>query len=193
MTASGIPGPRRSICGPGFCATRRLGETCAHPLCRGLGPGALDRWRFGTPWRSRPACICGLLLQRPSSSRRWAEPCSSTFATARRQHAERTVAAQAQFVEHSILREELRPADLAAPVTGARLAQLDRLFRTRVLVDGALRVKLYGAPDGLVTYSNAHSLIGTKADDIDEFRTVLGGRRCATSRCSTTKAASART
>ena len=92
------------------------------------------------------------------------------------QRAERTVATHARFVEKSILRDELRPSDLTAPVTGVRLAQLDHLFRQRVLLDGGLRVKLYGAPDGTVTYSNSHSLIGTKTDDIDEFRTVLGGR-----------------
>jgi signal transduction histidine kinase len=92
------------------------------------------------------------------------------------QDAERAVAAHARFVEKSILREELRPSDVTAPVRGARLARLDQLFRERVLVDGALRIKLYSAPDGVVTYSNVHSLIGTKADDIGEFRTILGGR-----------------
>jgi signal transduction histidine kinase len=92
------------------------------------------------------------------------------------QRAERTVAAQARFVERSVLRGELTSRDLAAPVTGVRLAELDRFFKTRVLVDGALRVKLYGAPNGLVTYSNTHSLIGTKADDINEFHEVLAGR-----------------
>jgi signal transduction histidine kinase/CheY-like chemotaxis protein len=92
------------------------------------------------------------------------------------QRAERGVVAQARFVERSVLRSELTSGDLAAPVTGPRLAELDRFFKTRVLVDGALRVKLYGAPNGVVTYSNTHTLIGTKTDDIDEFREVLAGR-----------------
>ncbi len=92
------------------------------------------------------------------------------------QHAERDVVAKARFVERSVLRGELTPADLSAPVRGARLAQLDRLFKTRVLVDGGLRVKLYGAPNGLVTYSNTHALIGTKTDNVGEFREVLAGR-----------------
>ncbi len=91
------------------------------------------------------------------------------------QRAERGVTAQARFVGRSILRDELSPADLGRPAAGARLEQLDRLFESRILGDGALRVKLYRAPDGLVTYSNVHSLIGTKTDNIDEFRTVLGG------------------
>jgi signal transduction histidine kinase len=91
------------------------------------------------------------------------------------QRAERAVATHARFIDKAILRDELHSGDLSAPVTGARLAQLDRLFDKRVLLDGALRVKLYGGTDGVVTYSNVHSLIGTKTDDIDEFRTVLGG------------------
>ena len=91
-------------------------------------------------------------------------------------HAERDVAAKARFVERSVLRGELTAADLTSQVRGTRLTQLDRLFKTRVLVDGGLRVKLYGAPDGLVTYSNTHALIGTKTDNIDEFREVLAGR-----------------
>ena len=89
---------------------------------------------------------------------------------------ERTVSTHARYVVKSILRDELRPADLEAPVTGARRKKLDWLFDARVLVDGGLRVKLYRAPDGVVTYSNVPALIGTKTDDLDEFRTVLGGR-----------------
>jgi signal transduction histidine kinase len=89
--------------------------------------------------------------------------------------AERTITMQARFVEKSILRDELTPADIARPVTGARLAVLDTLFRTRVLVDGGLRVKIYRAGDGLVTYSNVHSLIRTKTDSLPELNEVLGG------------------
>ena len=92
------------------------------------------------------------------------------------QRAERDVVSKARFVERSVLRGELTAADLTARVRGPRLTELDRLFRTRVLVDGGLRVKLYGAPNGLVTYSNTHALIGTKTDNVGEFREVLGGR-----------------
>jgi signal transduction histidine kinase len=92
------------------------------------------------------------------------------------QQAERTVVMQAQFVEKSILREELRPADLERPVRGARLGELDSLFNHRILVDGGLRVKLYRASDGLVTYSNVHSLIGTKIDSPEELHEVVSGK-----------------
>jgi signal transduction histidine kinase len=89
--------------------------------------------------------------------------------------AELNVTSQAQFVEKSILHNELRPVDLARPVTGSRLHELDTLFNSRILIDGGLRVKIYRAGDGLVTYSNVHSLIGTKIDSLPELRDVLGG------------------
>jgi signal transduction histidine kinase len=91
------------------------------------------------------------------------------------QQAERNVTLLAQFVEKSILRDELKRDDLARPVSGRRLAELDALFNGRILIDGGLRVKIYRAGDGLVTYSNVHSLIGTKIDSLPELREVLGG------------------
>src|SRR4051794_14765794 len=56
------------------------------------------------------------------------------------QQAERNVTMQAQFVEKSVLHDELRRSDLARAVSGTRLAELDSLFAGRVLVDGGLRV-----------------------------------------------------
>jgi signal transduction histidine kinase len=89
--------------------------------------------------------------------------------------AEQNVTRQATYIEQAILRDELRPGDLGAPVSGTRLRQLDWLFGKRVLVGGGLRVKLYRASDGLVTYSNDHPLIGSKTDDPAEHRRVLAG------------------
>jgi len=89
--------------------------------------------------------------------------------------AEQNVTEHAQYIERSILRDELRPRDLAAPASGARLRALDWLFDDRVLADGGLRVKIYRAPDGLVTYSNDHTLIGTRDADAAEVRTVVQG------------------
>jgi signal transduction histidine kinase/CheY-like chemotaxis protein len=91
------------------------------------------------------------------------------------QQAERNVTMQARFVEKSILHDEMSPADLAGPVRGARLKELDALFNARILVDGGLRVKVYRAGDGLVTYSNVHSLIGTKIESIAALNEVLAG------------------
>ena len=59
--------------------------------------------------------------------------------------AEHNVTVQTQFVEKSILRQELRPNDLTRPVVGARLGQLDALFSNRILINGGLRVKIYRA------------------------------------------------
>jgi signal transduction histidine kinase len=89
---------------------------------------------------------------------------------------DRAVGAQTQYIAKAILKDELVTADLEAPVTGNRRAQLDWLFENRVLLDGGLRVKLYRARDGLVTYSNVSSLIGQKTDELDKLREALAGR-----------------
>jgi diguanylate cyclase (GGDEF)-like protein len=86
--------------------------------------------------------------------------------------AERAVTFHTSFVAESILRDRLRPSDLQQPVTRARRTQLDRLFRRQVLVAGALRVALY-APDGRITYSSDHSLIGSRASHPSAVRSAL--------------------
>jgi diguanylate cyclase (GGDEF)-like protein len=88
--------------------------------------------------------------------------------------AEGAVAFHARFVADSILRDEVERADFEATVDGERRTQLDRLFRRQVLAGGALRARLL-APDGRVTYSNDHALIGTKAPDALKVREALRG------------------
>lgn len=73
--------------------------------------------------------------------------------------AERAVAFHARFVSESILRERLVEDDFAKPVSGKRRTELDRLFKSDLLIGGTLRLTIYG-PRGRVTYSNDHSLIG---------------------------------
>jgi signal transduction histidine kinase len=90
------------------------------------------------------------------------------------ERAETDVAVHARFIEESVLRSELTPSTFTAVARGAERRRLDRLFQTRVLIDGGLRVKLYGR-DGLVVYSDDHSLIGTHADDPPEQQAVLAG------------------
>jgi diguanylate cyclase (GGDEF)-like protein len=75
--------------------------------------------------------------------------------------AEADASSHTSFVAKTIARQNLANSDFRRPVTGARLAGLDRLFDRQVLIDGALRVELYD-PTGLVTYSNAHDLIGMR-------------------------------
>jgi diguanylate cyclase (GGDEF)-like protein len=89
--------------------------------------------------------------------------------------AERAVRFHATFVADTILRRSLRPSDFQHPVAGRRRSELDALFRSEVLVPGALRVKLY-SPNGRVTYSNAHELIGTRPAT-DDAEKALAGKR----------------
>ena len=89
-------------------------------------------------------------------------------------HAQRDIAAHARFVEETLLRHELTTADVSSQLEGAELRRVDTLIRSRVLVDGALRVKIY-RPDGQIVYSNEHSLIGSETDDPAEVRSVLAG------------------
>jgi diguanylate cyclase (GGDEF)-like protein len=80
-----------------------------------------------------------------------------------RQHgiaqAEHSVAFHARFVADTVLRGDLNANDFARPVSARRRAALDRLFRSNVLVGGTRGATLYG-PDGRVTYSTNHALIG---------------------------------
>ena len=71
------------------------------------------------------------------------------------------------------LSAKLQPSDLEAPVKDpARLKALDALFAPEQL-GGVVRVKLW-RPDGTVTYSTDHSLIGNRVE-ADELATVLQG------------------
>jgi signal transduction histidine kinase len=89
-------------------------------------------------------------------------------------HAQRDAAAHTMFIEEALLRHELTNADLSHQFSGAQLRRFDELFRSRVLIDGALRVKIFG-PAGQIVYSNEHSLIGSETEDPAEFRSVLAG------------------
>jgi PAS domain S-box-containing protein len=71
------------------------------------------------------------------------------------------------------LAHELEPADLEAPITApARLNALDTLFAPE-RAEGVVRVKLW-RPDGTITYSTDHSLIGSHVE-ADELSEVLAG------------------
>jgi diguanylate cyclase (GGDEF)-like protein len=87
--------------------------------------------------------------------------------------AESAASSHTVFIARTIARQNLSPSDFSGPVSQDRWARLDRLFSRQVLIDGALRVKLY-SPAGRVTYSNAHGLIGTRSAEPtarDVFRT----------------------
>jgi diguanylate cyclase (GGDEF)-like protein len=78
------------------------------------------------------------------------------------------------FVANTVLRGVVRPTDTAAPVSGSRRRELDRLMRRTMLIDGALRVSLINA-GGRITYSTDHRLIGKTLRDPGRLAEVRGG------------------
>ena len=81
--------------------------------------------------------------------------------------AEESVRFHASFVADTILRDSLRPSDFEH-VAPNRHEQLDKLFESEVLTNGAVRVNLF-TPGGRVTYSSDHDLIGgVETEEIDE-------------------------
>src|SRR5919109_336014 len=89
--------------------------------------------------------------------------------------AEHAATAQARVIASSTLRGRLASSDFAKPVSAQRRAQLDDLFRATVLDEGVLLAKLY-APDGTVTYSTDHRLIGRRSPaQLGHIREALAG------------------
>jgi len=98
------------------------------------------------------------------------------------QRAGRTVQAQARAVALTNLRRQLRPSDFARPVSPARRAALDAIFRTSIIVPGVVGGRLY-ASDGTITYSTLHQRIGHPTRHPNVLHAVLAGtvtRRVAT-------------
>src|SRR6476646_2623699 len=87
--------------------------------------------------------------------------------------AERTVENQGRAIVSATLDSQLRPSDFKAPVSPARRATLDQLFRHGVLTAGVVGGRLL-SPKGTITYAANHRLIGTKAHP-SELRQVLAG------------------
>jgi signal transduction histidine kinase len=88
--------------------------------------------------------------------------------------AERVVEGQSRAVAEETLRRQLRPSDFAAPVSSGRRASLDSLFRTGVLIPGAVGARLINR-DGKVTYAARHRLIGTRVAKTNELSEVFAG------------------
>jgi diguanylate cyclase (GGDEF)-like protein len=88
--------------------------------------------------------------------------------------AERAATSQARVIASTVLRGELLESDFERTVSGSRRAALDELFRTSVLQEGVLLVKLY-TRSGTVTYSNDHRLIGTRSEQPEHLREALSG------------------
>ena len=89
--------------------------------------------------------------------------------------AARTVENQARAVALTNLRRQLRVGDFAAPVSPARRAALDNLFRKSVVVPGVVGGGLV-SPDGTITYSARHVRIGAKVRQPEVLAAVLAGK-----------------
>jgi signal transduction histidine kinase len=76
--------------------------------------------------------------------------------------AERTVEQQAAAVVTGNLSARLHASDFRAPVSPARRAELDTLFRRSILIPGVVGGRLI-APAGTVTYAANHGAIGSRA------------------------------
>jgi diguanylate cyclase (GGDEF)-like protein len=70
---------------------------------------------------------------------------------------QRHAISRARLAAEAVLKHELRPADLAAPVPSRRQRALDELSDARVLVEGIQDMTIYSA-DGGVTYSTQENL-----------------------------------
>jgi signal transduction histidine kinase len=88
--------------------------------------------------------------------------------------AQQTVVQQARAVVTGNLSSHLRPSDFRTPISRARQARLDTLFRRSILIPGVVGGRLL-APDGTITYAANHTLIGTKAPQRTELRRALRG------------------
>jgi diguanylate cyclase (GGDEF)-like protein len=89
------------------------------------------------------------------------------------EQAEASVKRHSRVVARATLAEELRVADFTKPVSLKRRAQLDRIFRGRVLTEGITEAVLL-APDGRVTYATNAARIGRRSQDAPELRRVFG-------------------
>jgi diguanylate cyclase (GGDEF)-like protein len=87
--------------------------------------------------------------------------------------AEASVKRHSRVVAGATLAEELRVRDFTEPVSTKRRAQLDRIFRDRVLSDGIVEA-VFLSPDGRVTYATNASRIGRRSQDAPEVRGVFG-------------------
>lgn len=88
--------------------------------------------------------------------------------------AERTLQGQARAVAEENLRGRLHTSDFSAPVSPARRATLDDLFRNSALIPGGVGGRLVNRK-GTITYAARHELIGTSVRDTEELETVLNG------------------
>jgi diguanylate cyclase (GGDEF)-like protein len=89
------------------------------------------------------------------------------------QQAEQEAIGQARFASKAVLEQELRAADMAAPVSTERRGQLDQRFHARLLIEGIGAVTLYRS-DGRATYSSSAGATAARVP-VRYLREVLAG------------------
>jgi diguanylate cyclase (GGDEF)-like protein len=88
-------------------------------------------------------------------------------------HAEASIERHSRVIARATLGDELRVRDFAKPVARKRRAELDRIFRERVLSDGIVDA-FFLAPDGRITYATNAARIGRRSKDAPEVRRIFG-------------------
>jgi signal transduction histidine kinase len=88
--------------------------------------------------------------------------------------AERALERQGRAVIEQNLQTHLRADDFGRPVSPARRARLDELFRKIILIPGVVGGRLVSR-DGTITYGARHALIGTDATPTVGFERALEG------------------
>lgn len=104
------------------------------------------------------AAGAGLLVLRANAERR----------------AQSDVYADARFAAERLGRDDLAGTAFRGPVGEGTRAQLDEVFNGGLAGPGVLRVALF-SPDGLVSYSTDHALIGTRPPDAAHATAALQG------------------
>jgi signal transduction histidine kinase len=88
--------------------------------------------------------------------------------------AQRAVESQARAVTEENLRSRLVASDFEKPVHDRRLAELDSLFRNKVLIPGIVGTRLFNE-SGTITYAARHELIGTRVPYAADVPRVFAG------------------
>jgi signal transduction histidine kinase len=88
--------------------------------------------------------------------------------------AERTVEQQAAAVVTGNLTARLQAGDFRGPVSPARRAALDTLFRKSILIPGVVGGRVIG-PSGTITYAANHDVIGNLVPNEAALHRVLDG------------------
>jgi diguanylate cyclase (GGDEF)-like protein len=85
-----------------------------------------------------------------------------------------------RFVAEAVLPRKLTPEDFSGTPTPARRAQLDTLFRTKIMLDDVTRVSLYGL-NGRASFSTTHALAGHRTAESAAVQEALHGTKIRTS------------